>query len=66
MRNVPNIDRKFGSADAYYLLWVGGEPLLATTADIARMRERAAKNPEDVQKRCSWPRRIRFRLRLRW
>jgi hypothetical protein len=58
MKDVPNNDRRFGAADRYYLMGANGQPMLATQADIQRMRDRAEANPEDVQKRCSLPRRV--------
>tara|TARA_R110000796_G_scaffold245320_1_gene369488 strand:+ start:1328 stop:1546 length:219 start_codon:yes stop_codon:yes gene_type:complete len=50
---VENKDKKFGSADEYYAVWVenpkGDEyPLLFTERELKAAFERAEKNPEDI------------------
>jgi hypothetical protein len=59
---IDNKDRRFGEADTYHLLWYRGKAHLATPYDLAKIRERALRNPEDVRGRSSLFRRFLSRL----
>lgn len=56
---VENKDRKFGSSNGYQLVWVedengkNEEPLLFTSHEIDKARERAKENPEDIQEQST-------------
>lgn len=58
LERVENIDRRFGSASQYHVVWVRGcagwKPALFTDDQIRVATERAAANPEDVTRRVRW------------
>lgn len=65
---LPNINRKFGSANQYAHVWVrigyskDTWDLLLTQEELENARDRAKKNPEDLPARPGWLSRLLGRL----